>query len=267
MKFRANKMVCRKTIKHLLIVMLSLSMLGIQIVDATAAATVVAPKIRDKSIKIDAVLDDWQLKFFADENKIVLTPKTTSHINGAIKDDKDGSAIIYAAYDSQNLYLGAQVTDDKTYAEQKGDAIWQNDCMEIWFDGANNAGPFPGEADNYQVVVDRNGAIHGYRNANVNKLVAQIDNAATRQGTSYTLEVQILLKAIDGLDLKEGMGFNITIVDADAAHAAGGWNRLFWQGNVDVATDTWGDLHFGEALAVEPQDKLGTTWGKLKNRY
>jgi hypothetical protein len=264
MVFKNRDIASRKTVKYLLIAILSLFAVS-QGVEAIAAAEVVATKISDKAIKVDGALDDWKLHLFADENKIVLTPKTASSIGGVIKDDKDGSAVIHAAYDSKHFYLGVEVTDDKTYGEQKGNTIWQNDGMEIWIDGANNAGVFPGEADNYQVVVDCNGAIHGYRNNAVDKLVAVIENAATRKGTSYTLEVKIPLDAIDGLDQKVGMGFNITIVDADAAQAANGWNRLFWQGNVDVATDAWGDFLFGDALSVEARNRLVTTWGRLKN--
>lgn len=137
--------------------------------------------------------------------------------------------------------------------------------MEIWIDGANNAGAFPGEADNYQLVTDSNGALQGYRNANVNALVAVVENAAARDGTNYILEVKIPINAIADLNLNTGMGFNITIVDADAAQNAGGWNRLFWQGSVDTDTNAWGDLTFGDPLtAVELAGKLATTWAQLK---
>ena len=117
----------------------------------------------------------------------------------------------------------------------------------------------------YQLVTDSNGATQGYRNThNLNDLVNGVENAAERDGTNYKLEVKIPLQHILQLDLANGIGFNITIVDADAARAAGGWSRLFWQGDVDTDTANWGDLLFGEPLAVEAHGKLAATWGYLK---
>ena len=251
----------------LLVIILGMALGGMQVIQVATAATIVAPQVADNSIEIDAALDEWHIELLTDDNKITLTPATATGINGTVTDEKDGSAVIYAAYDTENLYLAVMVTDDITYAEQAGDAIWQNDGAELWIDGANNGGTFPGEADNYQLVADSNGALHGYRNTDVAALAAVVENAAVRDGTNYTLEVRIPLAAIANLDLSKGMGFNITIVDADAAQAANGWNRLFWQGTVDTDTTGWGDLNFGDPLtAVESAGKLTTTWAQIKRR-
>ena len=258
---------CDGTITPLFVIILGMALCGMQVIQVATAATVTAPKVADNSIKIDASLDDWHLDLLTDDNKITLNPSTASNINGTITNEGDGSAAIYVAYDTENLYIGIMVMDDITYAEQKGDAIWQNDNAELWIDGANNAGTFPGEVDNYQLVVDSNGALHGYRNDDVGALVALVENAAARDGTNYTLEVRIPFSGIANLDMSKGMGFNITIVDADAAHSAGGWNRLFWQGTVDTNTSDWGDLIFGDPLtAVEATGKLATTWAQIKGR-
>jgi hypothetical protein len=255
------------TITPLFVIILGMVLCGMQAIQVATAATVTAPRVADNSIKIDASLDDWHLELLTDDNKITLTPSTASNINGTITDENDGSAVIYVAYDTENLYLGIMVTDDITYAEQTGDTIWQNDNSELWIDGANNAGAFPGEEDNYQLVVDSNGALHGYRNTNVAALAALVENAAARDGTNYTLEVRIPFAGIANLDMSKGMGFNITIVDADAAQNANGWNRLFWQGTVDTNTSDWGDLNFGDPLtAVESAGKLATTWAQIKGR-
>lgn len=247
--------------RNLLIAAISLCLLAIQIVEADIDGTLVAARVGDNRINIDASLDEWNLDLFGDANRIVLNKETASSMGG----DPDADVVIYALYDSDNLYLGVEVTDDITYAEQAGDTIWQNDGMEIWIDGANNAGAFPGELDNYQLVTDSNGAKQGYRNNEVAALVAVVENAAARDGTNYRLEVKIPLDAIADLDMGKGMGFNITIIDADAAQNAGGWQRLFWQGQTDVDTANWGDLLFGDPLAVvESVKKLTTTWARMK---
>ena len=245
--------------RNLLVVVISLCLLAIQMVEADVA-TITAGMVSDNTITIDASLNEWNLSRFGDENKIVLNKDTASSVGG----NPDAEVVIYAAYDSDNLYLGVEVIDDITYAEKTGDTIWQNDGMEIWIDGSNNAGAFPGEEDNFQIVTDSNGAKYGYRNDNVNALVDVVENAAERDGTNYKLEVKIPLDAIVGLDMGNGMGFNITIVDADGAQAAGGWQRLFWQAQTDVDTANWGDLLFGEPVSVKPMGGLTTTWAQMK---
>lgn len=267
MGLQRNAMSHRDRIRRFWLIFLGVCGPGMLMIETTTAETVVAAKVADGLIQIDAVLDEWNLAQFGDAHSIVLTPATASSIGGAVADENDGSATLYAAYDTDNLYLAVEVTDDTTYAAQTGGNIWQNDGVELWIDGANNAGAFPGEADNYQLVVDSNGARQGYRNDDVDALVAVVENAADRDGTNYTLEVRIPLNAITDLDLGAGMGFNITLVDADAAQSAGGWNRLFWQGSVDTDTTAWGDLTFGDALTpVAPIGKLPTTWAHFKRR-
>lgn len=247
--------------RNLLIAAISLCLLAVQIVEADTDGTLVAPRTGDNKIKIDASLGEWNLNLFGDANKIVLNKNTASTMSG----DSEAEVVIYALYDSENLYLGVEVTDDITYAEQPVATIWQNDGMEIWIDGDNNGGTFPGDLDNYQVVVDSNGAKNGYRNDNVAALVEVVENAAVRDGTNYKMEVKIPLDAIAGLDMKNGIGLNITIIDADAALDADGWKRLFWQSEVDTDIANWGDLIFGDPLtSVKPADKLTTTWARVK---
>lgn len=227
---------------------------------------IIAPKI-DAKITIDGKLDEWKLNLFKEDQKIVLTKKNGFINAGGIDDDKDFSAVIYALYDNDNLYLAVQVTDD---ASEKGFAAgsnWQNDCIEIWIDGAGDDGTMTdrggNDPDNYQLNVDINGVPFVYRNDDAGKILPQIESAASTQGTNYTLEVMVPFSAIPELDLKSKiMGFSISFVDSDK----GVWNHILWQGEVEHEPTTWGDLMFAsEKLAVEPAEKMPVAWGMLKN--
>jgi len=228
---------------------------------------IVASKTNDR-INIDGDLNDWKLNLFGEENKIVLT-KANGFINsGTIDDDDDFSAVIYALYDNDDLYIAAEVTDDATENGYTGGDNWQNDCMEMWIDGAGDDGTMTDtggqDPDNYQFNVDVNGFPYIYRNDNAATLLALMETAATTQGTNYILEIRIPFEAIPELDLSVSriMGFGASFVDSDD----GVWNHILWEGEVENQPAEWGDLEFSlETLSVEPVSKLSTTWGLMKS--
>jgi len=249
---------------------ISLCLLGIQMAHAGPTGGVIrAPKVAERTIVIDGDLKEWQLGLFTDKQKIVLTRKNGFINAGTIDDDKDFSAIVYAVYDSKNLYIGVEVTDDATDKAQVGGNNWQNDCIESWIDGAGDAGTMTdrggNDPDNYQLNVDVNGLPWVYRNDDAAKILAQIESKSLRKGTNYTLEVQIPMQAIPELKLKPEavMGFSVSFVDSDNAV----WNHILWQGEVENEPGQWGKLIFAsEALAVEPGKKLTTRWGWIKRQ-
>jgi hypothetical protein len=227
---------------------------------------IVAPQT-DANIKIDGKLDEWKLELFEDKNKIVLTRKTGFINSGSISDDDDFSAVIYTLYDNDNLYLATEVTDDASETGFTGGNNWQNDCIEIWIDGAGDDGTMTdrggNDPDNYQFNVDINGFPYVYRNDDAGKLLPQMESASDVQGTNYTLEVRIPFSAIPELDLNKSriMGFSVSFVDSDK----GVWNHILWQGEVEHEPTTWGDLEFSlETLSVEPVEKLPATWGMMR---
>ncbi len=219
------------------------------------------------SITIDGKLDEWDLGLFTDDQKIVLT-KANGFINsGNIDDDDDFSAVIYTLYDDDNLYLATVVTDDATENGFAGANNWQNDCIEIWIDGAGDDGTMTDtgghDPDNYQLNVDVNGEPFIYRNDDAADLLAQMETASDVQGTNYTLEVRIPFSAIPELDLNSSriMGFAVSFVDSDN----GAWNHILWWGEAENQPAQWGDLEFSsDILAAEPAGKLSVTWGSIK---
>ena len=230
-----------------------------------SGGVIIAPKFGGK-INIDGELEEWQLQLFSDDNKIVLTKKNGFINTGTIDNDNDFSAIVYALYDDDNLYLAAEVTDDAIDKGNAGGNNWQNDCIEIWIDGANDAGTMTdrggNDPDNYQLNVDVKGEPWVYRNDDAQNILKQISASAKVVGTNYTLEVLIPFAAIEELDLKKGsIGFSISFVDSDKSV----WNHILWQGEIEHEPSQWGDLNLSsKALAVNLSDKLSITWGRLK---
>lgn len=226
-----------------------------------------APRVNDNALVIDGKLNEWQTHLFTNAQKIVLT-KDTGFINvGAFDDDKDFSAVVYAVYDSKNLYVGASVVDDATEKGFAGGNNWQNDCIEIWVDGANDGGTmtdFGGaDPDNYQLNVDVKGEPFVYRNDAAAAILKEIKSSATLEGTNYSIEVRIPFSAVPEVKVKpEGsMGFSVSFVDSDK----GSWNHLLWQGDTENNPEQWGDLIFAsEALSVKARGKLPVIWGLLR---
>jgi len=219
------------------------------------------------AIKVDGKLDEWRFDFFKNDQKIVLTKKNGFINTGTIDDDKDFSSVTYALYDDENLYLAVDVTDD---ASEKGFAQannWQNDCIEIWIDGAGDKGTMTdrggNDPDNYQLNVDINGVPQVYRNDDSANILKDIISGASTKGTNYMLEVQIPFTAIPELDIDGAgfIGFSISFVDSDK----GVWNHILWQGEVEHEPTTWGKLEFlKQKLAVDREVNISTTWGYIK---
>jgi len=228
---------------------------------------IVAPQT-SANINIDGELGEWKLQLFSDDQKIILNTDTGFINSGTIDGDDDFSAVIYALYDDDNLYLAAEVTDDAIENGFTGGDNWQNDCIEIWIDGAGDDGTMTDtgghDPDNYQFNVDVNGFPYVYRSDDAATLLAQMETAADTQGTNYTLEVRIPFDAIPELDLNDSriMGLGISFVDSDN----GAWNHILWAGTVENQPAEWGDLEFSlETLSVKPVDKLSATWGLMKS--
>ena len=223
----------------------------------------IAPRLSG-DLKIDGDAADWPVDLFADEQKLFLS-KDNGFINvGEITNDKDFSATTYVMYDDKTLYVLAIARDDVIDENNPPASNWKNDCIELWFDGADDLGAFPGAPDNLQLNVDVNGEPWIYRDVNLNaKLVPLTEGGATRTGDGYVIEVAVPLSQVPDTSIKDGgqIGFSISFVDSDAA----AWNHLLWLGNNEVNINEWGKLIFsGDPLSVEPRGKLAAVWGILK---
>ncbi|HET7559120.1 MAG TPA: hypothetical protein VFK80_04085, partial [Limnochordia bacterium] len=82
------------------------------------------------AITVDGSLAEWQ-----GVTPIKLDATMTADAKD-VTDDKDLSAVAYAADYSGTLYLAVDVTDDKIVMERNADGnLWQSDAVEFWLGG------------------------------------------------------------------------------------------------------------------------------------
>lgn len=219
------------------------------------------------SVTLDGDLNDWSGLTFYD----------IPHDRGtaAADDDADASLSFAAVADDEWLYVAIDVADD---AIQYGESDnWEDDSVEVYID-ANNAKAESYEDDDAQITISAasierevdNPLITGSSGADgIGTQAAVIES-----DTGWIVEAGIPLTADNGkwdiapaYDLS--IGFQVHFNDDD--DGGGRDHKLIWS-DKDVDTDTswnnpgvFGNLTFVTApTAVEPAEKLTTTWGSIK---
>ncbi|MBU1863882.1 MAG: hypothetical protein KKH94_09490 [Candidatus Omnitrophica bacterium] len=83
---------------------------------------------RKKQISINGDLSDWS----GLQPYIYTTSQCLEY--GDIESGQDFAADLYFSWDREYLYVAAKVTDNDVYFRKGGDAIYKNDCLELYFD-------------------------------------------------------------------------------------------------------------------------------------
>ena len=112
-------------------------------------------------------------------------------------------------WDAESLYIGV-ICDEpnikaiRRYATERDDALWRDDCIEIFIDSNHDRSSF------YQIIVNANGAVYDSRSPGDANWNADIRAAGSVGETSWSVEVAIPFKDIGGAP-KSGdvWGFNI----------------------------------------------------------
>ena len=226
--------------------------------------------IEDKEINLDGKITEryWQ---FAPWHKI---SHDMVNVDNPFPSDNDADASMeFACVANSNfLYFGAKVKDDKIFAD--AGIWWQNDAIEVYIDGGEDkAGSYDSNDIQLGMVVD------GKQTGGVNNAPAvqifDLEDAGFKFVTSKTkdgweLEAKIPLSPFSS-NIANGkvIGFNVHYNDDDD----GGVTRehkLNWSANDNDDTSytnpkKFAELEFIKAkLAVEPKSKLTMTWGAMK---
>lgn len=178
-------------------------------------------------------------------------------LDGAVRDDRDLSATVTAAYDDRYLYLKADVTDDRFNTPFSGHDIWQNDGLEFWFDCRRDSGLHLDGPDDYQVVVTPETPagkpeLRTYRNSRDAHIRADSDLKAHRTADGYAVEVKLPIDGFTGMrNNANAIRFNISLCDNDGD----AFRRLVWNG--DLQPVNFGILSFGEPPAKTVAELAG----------
>lgn len=201
-----------------------------------AAATAPAIIRTDAPITVDGDLSEWaglggQLE--VDSSMVADATDVT--------DDSDLSLTAHLTYDDGWVYLGARVSDDVLVFERTGDAIWQNDSLEVWLGGQQFAA----------ALVDEAPYLHAFGGADTADAEVAVVPGGASEGGGYTVELAIPRAALEeALETSLGAGVSLPVaVGANDADEAGG-ERL---GQIYFPEGwTWGEPDSFEVLEFTP---------------
>ena len=199
---------------------------------------------------------------------------------GDWEDADDCSGIVYMMYDDEYIYVAGEFRDEELIAEATADTIWKNECVEIFFDPSDtDVEKVIGCTIHYQFGFAPSGPnddpqVWNWCNPDAAKKqqdcssYVQVASVVSDPYTGYTLEGSIEIDELDDLNdiIEVGtvIGFHIAIDDADVDGERD--LQITWSSFEAHDQLHFGDLVFGEPLAVSPAGALTTTWGQIKDR-
>jgi hypothetical protein len=84
----------------------------------------------DHAVSVDGDLREWIRR-----EAIELTPIQRRHVEwGYVRDSADASMVAYIGWTAQRFYVAGIVSDDEVVTRQQGGAIFQDDCVELFWD-------------------------------------------------------------------------------------------------------------------------------------
>ena len=192
---------------------------------------------------IDGNLAEWTL-----DEGAWLSINTADFVDPrSVPQPADGSARIWAAWDTNKLYLAVRVWDDAMVADSAD--IWRDDGLEFAIDGAQD-GSFSG-VDDHQITV----AIDGRVTDQGTLPLGQVARAIRPIAGGYIMEVAVPASVIQapawGLD--SVFGFTIGFHDDDDG---GDWDSyLIWEGTSTISdAQGFGLLTMSNALTCHFAD-------------
>lgn len=185
---------------------------------------------------------------------------------GTIDNPDDASAVVYTLWDAERLYVAAIVSDHEVVSEHEGADIWQDDCLELWFDCRHDAVTRTlFQDDEYQIGLSpasqsRARAVGwAWRNPDPDPVIQAMRVASSAIPGGYVLEASVPWSALRGCQPSIGglVGFNISLVDKDANQM---WTHVTWSGQLHSDPSQFGHLYFVDApVDLFPSDMFERT--------
>ena len=200
---------------------------------AKDSAGVSVPRLKARP-GIDGDLSEWQ---GAKWHTIAPSRRVVGNADSA----PDLSARFALGRSGDRLYLAVQVRDDSVRNAQPKDTLWQEDCLEVFFDFMDDADASDGRYgfDDFQFFL----ATSGLQHAQTKRPSAAADFKVNRTQEGYNVEAAFDLSQL-GVAVAKGMsiGFDLSIDDADAG--AKRECQIAWRGTASNWRDSrkWGCL-------------------------
>lgn len=202
---------------------------------------------KSEKIEIDGIMEEEWLK--ANPAKLDLD---TCYSEGSISGADDLSAEVRMLWDSDNLYLLADITDNIAANNKfaKGE-IWRGDCVELFVSLDPGKIPYAGYSNaDFQILIGANGQtwIPGQAKGGVRNDSAKSSKTVVKKSDKgYILETKINIsnfcyEPFRIFKINDILGFDVAIGDADETGEREG--KIIWNGTGEGYKDSavWGRL-------------------------
>jgi hypothetical protein len=194
---------------------------------------------------VDGSLADWPV-----QGGILLNTDTASRVFGTVDDHDDASVICWSQWDENTLYVACSVADDILVADS-GAIVWQDDIVELSFDGKNDdirfcGGAYCSDDHKYELRVD------GSITDETNPPNPGVVGAVATGPNGYEVEIALPQEEFDSGALVSGqlLGFNLGLVDDDDGGTSEA--HLIWMGESTYSQPE----NFGEVI-LDPEPGQG----------
>lgn len=215
------------------------------VIPGNPGASMTVPMI-DHAVAIDGDLREWIRR-----EGVELTPTDRRHVEfGFFTSARDASALIYLGWTHEAFYVAGIVTDDALVTRQRGERIYQDDCLELYWDLDGDGFRFDGNPHDVQIGLapgGSDGAWQLWAWGALKRIPQEIQAALKREDGRFVFELAIPMTLLPGVVPGHPVRFSVAYHDRDPDGKAG---KLHW--SVDTASMP-GELFFGQmTLSPEP---------------
>jgi len=194
--------------------------------------------------------------------------------------DFDITALV--KWDTEYFYFACIIEDPEVVGKHEEDIqnVWEDDDVEFYLE-TDNKKRNGRSVNSYQLLFSAAGAYNDTVgdgvtfvfawDSDVEYVVALLDGTTINDGKDtdpgWSVESRLPWEDMDvnGQEVEgETMGWNILVADYPAANVFN-WSDKVDGWNNNHSCSNWGEITFDEGrVAVEPQDSLPITWGRIK---
>jgi hypothetical protein len=199
----------------------------------------------DHAVTVDADLREWIMR-----EALELTPTGRRNVEfGFFRSAQDASAVVYLGWDAQAFYAAGIVTDDELLTRRQGQEIYQDDCVELFWDLDRDGFRFDGNPADVQIGLAPGGGSDGrpqvWAWGALQRYPSDVEVAVVHQDSRFLFELRIPRGLLRNLQPGQPVRFSFAYHDRDRDGKAG---KLHW--SVDTASQP-GTIRFG-ALTLTP---------------
>ena len=200
-------------------------------------ASVSVPAL-DHAVTVDADLSEW-----GSQEAIELTPDGHRNVeSGFFQSPQDASAAISIGWTQEMVYVAGRITDDELVTRQKDERIYQDDCLELFWDLDGDGFRFDRNPHDVQFGLAPGGPDGQWQLwawGPLNRRPQEVQAAMKREGEHFVFEIGIPRTLLPGLTVGSTVRFSAAYHDRDTDEKEG---KLNW--SVDTASVP-GKLLFG----------------------